>query len=160
VPVRPATIDDYAAIVADLPAFWGDRDVRHAHHPIVVREFGDTAVVHDGDDGVDSGVDGYLFGFVTPARLGYVHAVAVRGPARGTGVARLLYEAFTGTVRARGAVGLKAITTVGNAASIAFHRRLGFSAEVVADYGGPGEPRVVFHRGFGAATAGRPAVPS
>jgi len=41
---------------------------------------------------------------------------------------------------------LKAITSVANTGSIAFHRALGFEATVVDDYAGPGNPRVVFRR--------------
>lgn len=137
--VRPATPADLAEILGDLPAFWGDRDVRHLHHPMFVHEFGDTAFVARGP----AGVDGYLFGFVTPAGVGYVHAVAVRLALRGAGLGRLLHETFAAAARSRGATSRKAITTPANAASIRFHERLGFTAEVVADYSGPGQPRVV-----------------
>jgi hypothetical protein len=41
---------------------------------------------------------------------------------------------------------LKAITSVANTGSIAFHRALGFEATVVDDYAGPGNPRAVFRR--------------
>ena len=60
----------------------------------------------------------------------------------------------------RGCGALKAITTPENAASIAFHRRLGMSlagepgpdgVPVVADYAGPGQPRVVFGKPIGRA---------
>lgn len=33
-----------------------------------------------------------------------------------------------------------------NTSSIAFHRAMGFEDEIVADYDGPGEDRVVFTR--------------
>ena len=41
---------------------------------------------------------------------------------------------------------LKAITSVGNTGSIAFHRRLGFEVAIVDDYNGPGQAMAVFHR--------------
>ncbi|MER6985051.1 GNAT family N-acetyltransferase, partial [Streptomyces carpinensis] len=63
-----------------------------------------------------------------------------------TGLGRRLWTAFTEAARARGAVRLKAITSVTNEGSIAFHRSLGFDARVVDDYNGPGRPMVVFAR--------------
>ncbi|MGC8487229.1 MAG: GNAT family N-acetyltransferase [Clostridia bacterium] len=57
--------------------------------------------------------------------------------------------------RASGCTRLKAITSPGNAASIAFHRRMGFTllgdpddrgVPVVRDYSGPGVDRVVMVR--------------
>jgi GNAT superfamily N-acetyltransferase len=131
---------DYAAILAALPRFWGERDVRPLHHPMFVHEFGDTAlVVRDGGE-----VVAYLLGFVAPAGVGYVHLVGVRDSHRRRGLGRRLYDEFGRRAREHGAVALKAITTPGNRASIAFHSALGMSAETVADYAGPGEPRVVF----------------
>ena len=51
------------------------------------------------------------------------------------------------TGRADGATRLKAITSVGNQGSIAFHRSLGFDAQITDDYNGPGRgPMVVFRR--------------
>jgi hypothetical protein len=38
---------------------------------------------------------------------------------------------------------VKAITTLGNEASILFHRAIGWEAYEVADYAGPGRPRIV-----------------
>jgi len=137
--LRRATPTDLAAILADLPAYWGDRDVRHLHHPMFVREFGDTAFVA-GD------VDGYLFGFVAPAHVGYIHAVAVHERRRGSGLGRHLHAAFAAAARARGATRLKAITGAANRESITFHERLGFTACLIPDYSGPGQDRVVLTR--------------
>jgi L-amino acid N-acyltransferase YncA len=75
-----------------------------------------------------------------------VHLVATRDDARGTGLGRALYGAFTDAARRQGAVRLKAITTVGNEGSVAFHRGLGFDVRVEEEYNGPGRPRVVFSR--------------
>jgi len=41
---------------------------------------------------------------------------------------------------------LKAITSIENTGSIAFHRSLGFDTKVVDDYNGPGRAMAVFHR--------------
>jgi hypothetical protein len=69
------------------------------------------------------------------------------------GRGRRLYAAFRDYARAHGCQQIKAITTLTNASSVAFHRGLGMrllgeEAEggipFVRDYGGPGQHRVVF----------------
>jgi GNAT superfamily N-acetyltransferase len=88
--------------------------VRHLHHPLFVRELGETALVLRGPHGT---IDAYLFGFVAPSRVGYVHVVGVRSSRRRQGLARQLYYAFTRLALERGAVTLKAITTPTNTLS-------------------------------------------
>jgi GNAT superfamily N-acetyltransferase len=107
-----------------------------------VHEFGSTCLVARGADGIH----GYIIGFVTPTGTGYVHLVATRDDVRGTGLGRRLYAAFAEAARRQGARRLKAITSVGNAGSIAFHRGLGFDTRIVEDYNGPGRPMAVFQR--------------
>ncbi|MFE3826780.1 GNAT family N-acetyltransferase [Streptomyces sp. NPDC059092] len=140
--IEPARMADVHQVLADHPRYWGERDLRSLHLLALVREFGPTCLVARGEDGIR----GYLFGFVTPTGTGYVHLVAVRDDARGTGLGRRLYGAFAEAARHQGAQRLKAVTSVGNAGSIAFHRSLGFSVEIVADHDGPGRPMAVFHR--------------
>lgn len=136
-----ATIEDLVAIVDDQREFWGERDLSHLHHLLLVREFGDTAfVIRDHA----ARVIAYLFGFPTPARVGYIHLVSVREGHRRGGLGRRLYAEFETRMRDRGAVALKAFTQPSNARSIAFHSSLGFSAADAADYAGPGETRTVF----------------
>ncbi|MEV0840951.1 GNAT family N-acetyltransferase [Actinocatenispora sera] len=132
---------DLGPILAGHDRYWGGRDLRWLHHPMYCRQFADTGLVARAD-----GIVGYLFGFVAPTGEGYVHLVAVRDDARGTGLGRTLYDRFGELAAARGADRLTAITTPGNVGSIAFHRALGFTAETVADYSGPGGDRVVLHR--------------
>jgi predicted GNAT superfamily acetyltransferase len=136
------TKPDFDEIVARLGAFWGERDLSALHHPMFVHEFADSSLVIRDDDGA---VAAYLFGFTLPQQaLGYVHLVAVRHDRLGEGLGRSLYESFGRLARERGCHRLKAITTPGNAASIAFHRALGMDAVEVTDYSGPGRPRIVF----------------
>jgi ribosomal protein S18 acetylase RimI-like enzyme len=137
-----ADVGDLHQVLADHARYWGERDLRALHLTALVREFGSTCLVARADDGIR----GYLLGFVTPDHTGYVHLIATRDDTRGTGLGRTLYEAFTEAARGQGAARLKAITSVTNEGSIAFHRRLGFDARVVEDYDGPGRPRVVFTR--------------
>jgi L-amino acid N-acyltransferase YncA len=139
---EPATKADFDHIVEHLDEFWGERDLSALHHPMFVHEFGDGALVIRDEHGA---VAAYLFGFVVPRqRLGYVHLVAVRQDRRGQGLGRLLYARFARLARERGCHTLKAITTPGNAASIAFHRALGMEALEAADYAGIGRARTVF----------------
>jgi GNAT superfamily N-acetyltransferase len=142
-PIRRATIEDLQTIVASLGEFWGDRDTAGLHHALYVHELGETALVIHDDHGHPIA---YLLGFVTPARVGYIHIVAVREDHRAGGLARALYKEFESLARARGATALKAITSPGNSTSLAFHRALGFGASEVAGYSVLGEPRTVFRR--------------
>ncbi|MDF3145840.1 MULTISPECIES: GNAT family N-acetyltransferase [unclassified Streptomyces] len=140
--IVPADVTDLHQVVEDHARYWGGRDLRALHQPVLVREFGATCLVARAEDGIR----GYLIGFVTPDHTGYVHLIATRDDSRGTGLGRHLYTHFTGVARGQGAVRLKAITSVTNKGSIAFHHTLGFDARVVEDYDGPGRPMVVFTR--------------
>lgn len=140
--ITPVTMEQFQQVIADHARYWGDRDLRALHLTALVQEFPLTSLVAVAEDGIQ----GYIFGFVTPDRLAYVHLIATRDDARGTGLGRRLYAAFIDAARKQGAVGLKAITSVGNAGSIAFHRSLGFDVRVVEDYNGPDQTRVVFTR--------------
>ncbi|MFF4781004.1 GNAT family N-acetyltransferase [Streptomyces griseorubiginosus] len=137
-----ADVSDLHQVLADHARYWGERDLRALHLTALVQEFGSTCLVARAEDGIR----GYLFGFVTPDRTGYVHLIATRDDTRGTGLGRTLYEAFTAAARSQGAVRLKAITTPANTGSLAFHRSLGFQDRLVEDYDGPDRPRVVFTR--------------
>jgi len=140
--MRPMTVTDLNHILTDLPRYWGERDMRWGHLFPLVHEFGATCVVADSP----TGIRGYLMGWVNPERVGYVHFIATRDDARGTGLGRRLHAEFARLAAEHGATRLKAITSVANTNSVAFHTAIGFSAEVVDDYAGEGEPRVVFMR--------------
>jgi ribosomal protein S18 acetylase RimI-like enzyme len=148
---EPATIEDLSAVADEPREFWGDRNLPALHHPLLVHEFGETAlVIRGGGDGASGRGDGggrviaYLFGLLTPSGVGYIHLVAVRDGHRREGLARRLYERFEELAREHGAQALKAFTQPVNTRSIAFHRALGFSTTETANYAGPGETRTVF----------------
>jgi L-amino acid N-acyltransferase YncA len=58
----------------------------------------------------------------------------------------LLYAAFEDDCRRERVVELKAVTNLGNEASIRFHDALGWTRADVEDYAGPGRMRIVFTR--------------
>ncbi|MFD7713043.1 GNAT family N-acetyltransferase [Streptomyces sp. NPDC059785] len=140
--IAPAEVADFHQVLTDHPRYWGERDLRSLHLLALVQEFGPTCLVARAEDGIR----GYVFGFVTPDGTGYVHLIATRDDARGTGLGRRLYTAFAEAAERQGARRLKAITSTGNSGSIAFHRGLGFDTETVEDYNGPGRTMAVFHR--------------
>ncbi len=146
--IEPMTREDFQAILTDIREFWPN-GAPPVFHPLFLEEFGDTAFVIREKGQVVA----HLFGFVaSKSPTGYVHLVATRIGYRGRGLARALYAHFADVARARGATALKAITTPGNAGSIAFHQRLGWTllgepgsngVPVIRDYSGPGVDRVV-----------------
>ncbi|MFE9881484.1 GNAT family N-acetyltransferase [Streptomyces sp. NPDC005784] len=140
--ITPADVADFHQVLTDHPRYWGERDLRSLHLLALVQEFGSMCLVARAEDGIR----GYIFGFVTPDDTGYVHLIATRDDARGTGLGRRMYAAFAETAERYGARQLKAITSVENAGSIAFHRSLGFDVKIVDDYNGPGRTMAVFHR--------------
>jgi GNAT superfamily N-acetyltransferase len=140
---RPLGKQDYDHIVQVIDRWWGGPTSALAH-PLFFYELGSLArvVEHDGM------LVGFLFGFVTgtPARTGYVHLVGIHPDYRRRGVGKVLYQAFEEDCRSEDCHSLKAVTTTGNEASIAFHRATGWSVQLVEDYAGPARPRIVFHK--------------
>ncbi|MCW3032832.1 MAG: family acetyltransferase [Solirubrobacterales bacterium] len=143
--LRSVTVEDLRVILGELGEFWGERDTAFLHQALYVHEFGETSVLAERD----GRIEGYLLGFLGQRGDGYVHVVAVRIQARGEGLARRMYERFEELVRARGAKGLKAITSTENAGSRAFHEALGFQTEEVEGYSPSGGARLVFTRALG-----------
>ena len=142
--IEPMTVDDLAAVLADHASFWGDRDLRRLHLPALVQEFSETCLVARRPGPAETA--GYLIGFTTPRQVAYIHLVAVRAAYRGSGLARSLYQAFTGLAQAQGATSAKAITSPANTGSVAFHQRLGFTTRQVPGYNGPSQPMIVMTR--------------
>jgi GNAT superfamily N-acetyltransferase len=140
--MRSVTIPDLRVILDEMDEFWDGRDTAFLHQALYVHEFGETSVLFE----QDGRIDGYLLGFVGQHGLGYIHAVAVRRDARGTGLATRMYGRFEQLVRTRGARGLKAITSPENVGSRTFHEALGFSTEAVEGYSPSGGTMLVFTR--------------
>lgn len=134
---------DYDHLVSVLDRWWGGPAGQHAH-PMFHYEFGEHALVaeHEGE------IVGFLLGFMThgDAPLGYIHLVGIHPDFRRRGVGKALYERFTNRCIDRGARRIKTIAAVGAEGQIEFHEALGFTAEQVDGYAGPGRARVVFTR--------------
>jgi L-amino acid N-acyltransferase YncA len=141
--LRTVTIPDLAEILDELSDFWQEgREMGFLHQALYVHEFGETSVLAE----EDGRILGYLLGFLAPGGYGYIHAVAVRGEARGRGLGRLMYERFAELATERGAHSLKAITAPENSESRAFHAAVGFSEDPVDGYSPSGGTRIVFRR--------------
>lgn len=138
---RPLTKERWDRIVRVIDS-WSGGLSRSLAHPIFFYELGDLArVVEEKDE-----LLGFLLGFVAPLSppVGFVHLVGVNPEHRRRGVGRFLYSGFEAACRARGCTTAKAITTLGNEGSLRFHRSIGWDAHEIADYAGPGMPRIVF----------------
>jgi len=140
---RPLGKQDYDHIVQVIDRWWGGPTSVLAH-PMFFYELGSLARVVE-DEGV---LVAFLLGFVAPGppRTGYVHLVGIHPDYRRRGVGKVLYQSFEDDCRATKCQRLKAITTVGNEGSIAFHEATGWTASYVEDYAGPARPRIVFNK--------------
>ncbi|MDW7733191.1 MAG: GNAT family N-acetyltransferase [Methanolobus sp.] len=144
--------DGFDQIISNITEFWGSDRTLHLHHPTIINEFGNTAfAIKDRDSGL---VCAYLFGFYSQTEpVAYVHLLAVRNDYRKLGLGRQLYEHFIECAGKKNCLKVKAITRPTNTDSIRFHRSIGMKLvgkdvidgfNVVLDYAGPGEHRVVF----------------
>lgn len=138
-----ATVDDLLTVADERREFWGDRDLPALFHVLLVREFGETALVVRDEGGR---VLAYAFALLTPSDTLYIHLLAVREGHRRGGLAQLLYERLFEIAGARGARRAKAFARPENEGSRAFHERMGFTTAETPDYVGRGEMRVVFTR--------------
>ncbi|TMR23693.1 GNAT family N-acetyltransferase [Nonomuraea turkmeniaca] len=131
-------------MAAVVDEWWG-RPVMGSLPRLFLDHFHRTSLVAEGPEGMA----GFLVGFLSPSAAdeAYIHFVGVSPAARGGGVARAMYERFFALARAHNRHLVKAITSPVNEASIAFHRRMGFTvSDPVPDYNGPGTRLVTFAR--------------
>jgi predicted GNAT superfamily acetyltransferase len=142
--LRTARPSDHDAIVRIVDEWWG-RPVANVLPRLFLDHFHATSLIAE-RDGL---LAGFLIGFHSPSARGvaYVHFVGVAPAARGTGLARRLYETFCAAAVRDGCTRVRAITSPVNTGSVAFHRAMGFTvAGPVPDYDGPGIERIVFER--------------
>lgn len=138
---RPLTKADYDTIVRVIDKWWGGPTSALAH-PIFFYELGQHAMVVE----VDDRLVGFLFGFVAPGGVGYVHLVGIDPDYRRKHVGSMLYQAFEKACADAGCTSMKAITTLGNEGSVRFHEALGWQADTRRNYAGRGRARVVFSK--------------
>ena len=144
VEVRPARPDDYESIVAVVDEWWG-RPMARMLPRLFLDHFHATSLIAERD----GELLGFLIGFhsASAPHRAYIHFVGVAPAARGTGLARQLYETFFAASIQDGCTTVSAITSPMNTASVAFHRAMGFTVTgPVPDYDGPGVDRIVFQR--------------
>jgi GNAT superfamily N-acetyltransferase len=140
---RPLTKERWDQIVRVIDS-WSGGLSRSLAPPIFFYELGEMGrVVEEKDE-----LLGFLLGFIAPLSppVGFVHLIGVHPDHRRRSIGRHLYGGFEAECRARGCKSAKAITTLGNEGSLRFHRSIGWDAHEVADYAGPGMPRIVFSR--------------
>ncbi|MBA3414841.1 MAG: GNAT family N-acetyltransferase [Chloroflexia bacterium] len=160
--IRHAEAADYQNLIERVDDWWGGRTMRAMLPRLFFAHFQPTSFVAE-RGGV---VVGFLCGFVsqTAPEITYVHFVGVDPAVRGAGIGQALYVRFGDAARTLGCREVHAVTAPTNAASIAFHRRLGFEAlpgdaataegvPYTEGYDGPGEDRVRFRLGLFAQTS-------
>jgi ribosomal protein S18 acetylase RimI-like enzyme len=144
--IRHAEPDDYGRVISVIDDWWDGRAMAAMLPKLFFVHFRDTSFVAE----VDGELAGFLCGFrsQTYDDESYVHFVGVDPGRRGSGLGRLLYERFFGSVRPRKVV--RAVTSPANERSVAFHRALGFEVDRVdAEYDGRGEARVLLVKRLG-----------
>ncbi len=145
---------DYCRIIPVVNEWWGGRQMAGMLPKLFFEHFTETSFVAE----LEGDIAGFIVGFVSQTfpDVAYVHFIGVAPNCRGQNLGCALYERFFDTVRAMGCNCVRCVTSPVNKASIAFHKRMGFSiipsdeavdgAAVAKDYDGPGEDRVLFSK--------------
>ena len=143
--IRHAQPRDWEPVTAAMPRWWGGRDLRAMLPRVFFEHFRGTSFVAE----YEERTVGFLVGFFCPTHddEAYVHFVGVDPAWRRVGLARDLYGRFCEAAQAEGRSCVRAVTSVVNRDSIAFHQRLGFVLL-------PGELEV-----DGLPACGEPSVP-
>jgi predicted GNAT superfamily acetyltransferase len=143
--LRTARAADYDGIIAVVDDWWG-RPVRAALPRLFLDHFHDTSFIAERSGGE---LAGFLIGFGSPAQrdCAYIQFVGVAPQERGSGLARLLYQAFFDIASVDGRRVVRAVTAPVNSASIAFHTAMGFTVTGPVDnYDGPSDAKMLFER--------------
>jgi GNAT superfamily N-acetyltransferase len=125
--IRQLSTADYPSVISVIDQWWGGRQMADMLPRLFFEHFTDTSFAVERD----SHLVGFLTGFISQSRPGeaYIHFVGVDPAQRGSGLGRLLYEAFFKAAEARGCVLVRAVTSPVNRGSVAFHQRMGFQLE-------------------------------
>jgi GNAT superfamily N-acetyltransferase len=151
--IEKCTMGDFNEITRDICDFWRSDRTLHLHQPYLIHEFGNTSfVIRD-----NGKVIAYLFGFFSQTEnLAYIHLIGVREQYQRQGLGKMLYDHYIDYAKSHDIYKIKAITKPFNTKSINFHKnKIGMTllgspnaegTNVVKDYSGPNEDRVVFEK--------------
>lgn len=142
--IRNVISKDYERVIQVLDYWWGGRSMTHLLPRLFFDHFQPTSFVIVKDEELIA----FLIGFIsqTNPNEAYIHFVGVNPLNRKQGLANRLYVLFFDTVKGVGCTEVKCITTPINTGSIAFHKVMGFDAQLVEAYAGEGQDRVVFSK--------------
>ncbi len=126
--LRPASRQDLESLRAVLVEWWDGRDLTGLLQPLFLENFASTSLIAEDPD---TGLAGFLVGFPSAddPSSAYVHFVAVAPHHRGAGLGRRLHDEFAARMSASGVTSVRCVTSPVNAASVAFHQRIGFAIE-------------------------------
>ena len=127
-------------LISQAQHFWGSRDTNNNHDAYWFRQMAHGGLVARWQNQIV----GYLLGCYPKEGASYIHLVAAHDDYRHQGIGRRLYEVFIERARALGEEEVQATTYPENANAISFHSSLGFKSELVSDYAGPNEDRILF----------------
>ena len=153
--IRNAQEMDFTSCVAMAKRAWPEFD-RPAVYHLLCKFFNDTCFVCERD----GNIDGFLLGFISQVDRteSYIHWIVVDPSAQRQRLATRLYEKFFETAKRLGARRVRLTVSPDNAASLAFHKNVGFQPDLcgetievsgvvaVKDYNGQGDHMVPFSR--------------
>ena len=141
---RNIVVEDYTKVMSVLNDWWGGRTMTHLLPRLFFEHFQPTSFVIESHEELVA----FIIGFVsqTNPKEAYIHFVGVNPTYRKQGHANDLYQLFFSTVRQLGCNKVRCITTPVNKGSIAFHEAMGFTVQLVKEYAGDGQDRIVFSK--------------
>jgi len=139
--VRALSPEDFLPALQRVDEWFGET-VHEPVHPVFFHHFGGYAVV-EGEELI-----GFLIGFrsLSNKDVAYIHIAAVHPARRGEGIGSNLYERFERQVLAWGCTWIEAVAAPENEAAVEFHESKGFWKELVKDWAGPGQDRIVLRK--------------
>ena len=141
---RTIVTEDYEKVSSVLNVWWGGRSMTHLLPRLFFEHFQLTSFVIEKKGELIAVLIGFLS--QTNPKKAYIHFVGVNPIYRKQGHANNLYELFFRTVRRVGCSEVNCITTPVNTGSIAFHKAMGFDDQLIKNYAGEGQDRIVFSK--------------
>lgn len=148
VKIRNAEDDDFVKCVSIAREAWPEFKERESIYHLFCKYFNPTSFVLEANGDIVA----FVFGFLSEVdnNTAYIHLVATSPKHQRKGMATRLYQKFFETVQAVERNRIELTVNPDNAASLEFHRRLGFGenfkgetiivggVRAVRDYNGPG----------------------